>query len=410
MIDLQLVRNHIAQYKNICELKGVSLDVDRMIALDDTRKDLQHRIDTLKAEQKQAWKDRHIERAKELKTEIQTLEKEFSDTVNELDTLLLQAPNPRLHSDIPSWKDDSDNVELWKWWNIPEVDFPLRDHVELMEMHDMIDIERWVKLAGSRSYILKNDAVLLEQAVLRFAFDHLVNKGFTPLQVPYVVNESCFRGTGYFPGGEDDAYHTQDRQWLIATWEIPMTAYHSGEILDHSELPKTYLTQTPCFRREAGTYGKDTHGLYRIHQFNKVEQVIIIPEDIATSNERHDRILENALEVLRALEIPHRLLQLCSGDLSIGKYNSHDIECWMPSRSSYGETHSATSFLDFQARRLNLRYRDEEGNLRYCYTLNNTVVATPRFLIPLIENNQNADGSIRIPEVLQPYMGKEVIG
>lgn len=225
------------------------------------------------------------------------------------------------------------------------------------------------------------------------------------MQVPYIVNTECLVGTGYFPGGEEDAYHMErDDKRLIATAEIPLTSYHSGEILDEGELPKTYVAQSPCFRREAGTYGKDTHGLYRVHQFNKVEQVIILPADEALSNQRHQIILDNSLEVLKELEIPHRLLQLCSGDLAIGKYNSHDIECWMPSRNSYGETHSATSFLDFQARRLNLRYRDSEGTVKHCYTLNNTVVATPRFLIALIENNQQADGSILIPTVLQPYM------
>lgn len=410
MIDIQLVRDDVDAYKKICERKRVKLDVEKMIQLDDARKEWQHAIDTLKAEQKQAWKDRNIDLAKELKIQIQDLEKKYTDTVEELDRLLLSAPNPRLHTDVPAWKDDSDNVQLWTRWHKPDFGFTPRDHVELMHMHDMLDIERGVKLAWSRSYILKNDAVLLEQAVLHYAFQSLVKKWFTALSVPYIVNEECFRGTWYFPWWEDDAYHTQDRQWLIATGEIPLTSYHSGEVLSYDELPKTYVTQTPSFRREAGTYGKDTHGLYRVHQFNKVEQVVILPEDIALSNERHDTILENALEVVRDLNLPHRLLQLCSGDLSIGKYNSHDVECRMPSRNGYGETHSATSFLDFQARRMNLRYRDEDGHMRYCYTLNNTVVATPRFLIALIENNQNEDGSIMIPEVLRAYMGKDKIG
>lgn len=201
----------------------------------------------------------------------------------------------------------------------------------------------------------------------------------------------------------------RDNKWLIATAEIPLTAYHKDEILDISEIPKTFVGMSPCFRREAGTYGKDTRGLYRVHQFHKVEQVIILPASEEQTIEWHYKILANAEEVLVDLGLPYRLLQLCTGDMSLGKYISHDIECWMPSRAKYGETHSASSFLDFQARRLNLRYRDTDGTIKSCYTMNNTVIACPRFLIALIENNQNADGSINIPAVLQTYMGKERI-
>jgi seryl-tRNA synthetase len=232
------------------------------------------------------------------------------------------------------------------------------------------------------------------------------------MSVPYLVEPACLQGTGYFPGGEEDAYHcSADDKWLIGTAEIPLTAYHKDEILDISELPKKYVGLSPCFRREAGTYGKDTRGLYRVHQFHKVEQVLILPADEAMTIDRHYQILANAEEVLADLQIPYRLLQLCTGDMSLGKYISHDIECWMPSRDSYGETHSASSFLDFQARRLNLRYRDTDGTIKTCYTMNNTVLACPRFLITLIENYQNADGSITIPDVLRPYtMGREKIG
>jgi len=231
------------------------------------------------------------------------------------------------------------------------------------------------------------------------------------MNVPNIVNTECLIGTGYFPGGEEDAYRMErDNQWLIGTSEIPITAYHMDEVLEEKDLPKKYCGYSACFRREAGTYGKDTAGLYRVHQFNKVEQVVILPEDEKMSNEYYQQILQNSMDILDDLKVPYRLLQLCSGDLAIGKYNSHDLECWMPSRNAYGETHSVTSFLDFQSRRLNLRYRDAEGKIRYCYTINNTAIATPRILIALIENNQQADGTIKIPEVLVPYMGKEYIG
>jgi len=317
-----------------------------------------------------------------------------------------------LSSKVPVWETEDDNVELNTVWEIPNFDFDFKDHIELMQKHDMIDQERAVKLSWARSYFLKNDGALLENAILQYSLDQMVKKWFSPFVVPNIVNTECLTGTGYFPGGEDDAYHMEkDGKWLIGTGEIPLTSYHSGEILDVNDLPKTYVAMSACYRREAGTYGKDTAGLYRVHQFSKVEQVVILPEDVALSDERHDKIMKNSEEILKDLNIPYRVLQLCTGDLALWKYNSHDLECWMPSRNSYGETHSATSFLDFQARRLNLRYRDEEWKIKYCYTLNNTVIASPRILIPLIENNQTADGKIKIPEVLRKYMwDREFIG
>jgi serine--tRNA ligase len=280
-----------------------------------------------------------------------------------------------------------------------------------MKKHDMIDIERGVKLGGARSYFLKGDGMLLEQAVLQYTLKKIVERGFTPMQVPNIVNPECLQGTGYFPGGEEDAYRMErDDQRLIGTSEIPVTAYHMNEILNEDDLPKKYCGYSACYRREAGTYGKDTAGLYRVHQFQKVEQVVILPADEKMSEQYYRQILQNSMDILADLELPHRLLQLCSGDLAIGKYNSHDLECRMPSRNAYGETHSVTAFLDFQARRLNLKYRDKDGKIQYCYTMNNTAIATPRVLIAIIENNQTADGKIRIPKVLQAYMGKEVIG
>ena len=320
-------------------------------------------------------------------------------------------PNTALHPEVPEGKDDSENVVVQSFWTIPQFDFQALDHVELMKKHDMIDIERGVKLGGARSYFLKGDGMLLEQAVLQYTLKKIVERGFTPMQVPNIVNPECLQGTGYFPGGEEDAYRMErDDQRLIGTSEIPVTAYHMNEILNEDDLPKKYCGYSACYRREAGTYGKDTAGLYRVHQFQKVEQVVVLPADEKMSEQYYRQILQNSMDILADLELPHRLLQLCSGDLAIGKYNSHDLECRMPSRNAYGETHSVTAFLDFQARRLNLKYRDKDGKIQYCYTMNNTAIATPRVLIAIIENNQTADGKIRIPKVLQAYMGKEVIG
>ena len=411
MIDLKKVREDIAGYKLICQKKGKLFDIDAILALDDKRKALQLEIDQTKAQQKQLAAQKEYEGAKNLKIQIQELETQHTQVDTELKSWLLKMPNTALHPEVPEGKDDSENVVVQNFWTIPQFDFQPLDHVELMKKHDMIDIERGVKLGGARSYFLKGDGMLLEQAVLQYTLKKIVERGFTPMQVPNIVNPECLQGTGYFPGGEEDAYRMErDDQRLIGTSEIPVTAYHMNEILNEDDLPKKYCGYSACYRREAGTYGKDTAGLYRVHQFQKVEQVVVLPADEKMSEQYYRQILQNSMDILADLELPHRLLQLCSGDLAIGKYNSHDLECRMPSRNAYGETHSVTAFLDFQARRLNLKYRDKEGKIQYCYTMNNTAIATPRVLIAIIENNQTADGKIRIPKVLQAYMGKEVIG
>ncbi|MCF7835388.1 serine--tRNA ligase [Candidatus Gracilibacteria bacterium] len=411
MIDIKKIRDNIEAYKEICKNKGKDIDVDGFLKLDENRRDLQKKIDDMKFQQKELASKKDFEGAKNLKGEIQKIESDYNVVMDEFNKAILNMPNTSLHAGVPIGKNESENVVLKNVGNVPNFDFEALDHISLMKKYDMIDVERGVKLAGARSYFLKGDGMLLEQAVLQYTLKKLVEKGFTPMNVPNIVNPECLIGTGYFPGGEEDAYWMErDDQRLIGTSEIPVTAYHMNEVLDENELPKKYCGYSACYRREAGTYGKDTAGLYRVHQFMKVEQVVVLPEDVALSDEFHDYILNNAMEILNDLKIPYRILQLCSGDLAIGKYNSHDLECWMPSRNSYGETHSVTSFLNFQARRLNLRYRDKEGNIKYCYTMNNTAIATPRILISIIENNQEKDGTIKIPEVLVPYMNKEYIG
>ena len=410
MIDLKKVRDDIAGYKKICQYKGKKIDVERILAKDDQRKEFQQKIDALKFQQKELAAKKDYDSAKTLKSEIQWLEEQYDKIVTDLDKDLLTMPNTALSSEVPIGKDESENVVVKTFGTVPTFDFEIQDHMSLMKKYDMVDVERWVKLAWARSYFLKGDGMLLEQAVLQYTLKKLVAKWFTPLNVPNIVNPECLIGTWYFPGWEEDAYRMErDNQRLIGTSEIPVTAYHMDEVLDEKDLPKKYCGYSACYRREAGTYGKDTAWLYRVHQFMKVEQVVILPENEKMSNEYHQQILQNAMDILDDLKIPYRLLQLCSWDLAIGKYNSHDLECRMPSRNSYGETHSVTSFLDFQARRLNLRYRDSEGKIKYCYTMNNTAIATPRILIALIENNQQPDGTIKIPDVLVPYMSKEFI-
>jgi seryl-tRNA synthetase len=252
----------------------------------------------------------------------------------------------------------------------------------------------------------------LEQAVLRFVYDKLISKSYLPMSIPVLVTEEAMIGTGYFPTGREQAYYVEkDSLALVGTAEVSLTSYRSGEILDHKELPIKMFAQSSCFRREAGTYGKDTAGLYRVHQFQKIEQVIVAESDAELSTKYHEELLNNAEEVMKAFEIPYRVVYVCTGDLGQGQIRKHDIEAWMPSRNSYSETHSCSTFHDFQARRLKMRYKDKEGKTSFCYTLNNTAIASPRILIPLLENHQEEDGSIRIPKALQPYIGnKEYIG
>ena len=321
-----------------------------------------------------------------------------------------QVPQPPAE-DVPLGEDDTENVELRKWGTIREFDFEPKDHVELGISLGIIDIERGVKLAGTRNYFLKGDGALLHWAVLRFSLDYMLGKGYTPMSVPLLMKDEAMCGTGYFPGAEEQTYRMdRDDLNLAGTAEVPVTAYHCGEILSEDQLPIKSVAMSTCFRREAGAAGKDTRGLYRIHQFDKVEQVIIAENDEEKSKAYHQEILANSEAVMQALELPYRVVNVCTGDLGRGQVQKYDIEAWMPSRNNYGETHSASRFYDFQARRMNLRYKTAAKKNVFCHTLNNTVIASPRILIPILELNQNADGSVNVPGVLLPYMhGREVI-
>jgi seryl-tRNA synthetase len=424
MIDIKDLRDNPEKYRKAAELKRMNVDVAAVLDVAARSTAAQQEFERLRAEQNEASKQ--IGRLKDpaekqaaiakvavLKQQVKESEDRWRASEAQLRPLLLQVPQPP-DDDVPVGKDDSENVEIKKWGQVRQFEFPARDHVELGTKLGMIDIERGVKLAGSRSYFLLGDGALLHQAVLRLAQDMMIERGFVPMTVPVLVREEPMEGTGYFPLGREQAYAMSNEEppkYLVGSAEVPLTAFHMGETLDAAALPKKYVGLSPCFRREAGTYGKDTAGLYRIHQFDKVEQVIICKNDLAESKRWHQTILTNAEDVLQKLKLPYRVVAVCTGDLGQGQAAKFDIETWMPSRKAYGETHSASRFYEFQARRLNLRYRDEEGKVRICHTLNNTVVASPRVLIPIIENYQNPDGSITIPEALRPYMsGREKIG
>ncbi len=415
MLDIRFIRENPDLVKEGARKKRIEVDIDRLLAVDEERRNLLQNSEQLKAEKNKASqeisslkgeeKSDAITRMRSVSEKVKALESKLESVQEEFDTLMLKVPNPP-DDDVPEGLDDRDNVEIRRIGDLPEFDFEPLDHVALGELLDIIDIPRGVKLAGPRSYILKGEGVLLEYAVLMFALSRMIKLGFTPMIVPHLVKDIAMVGTAYFPGGEEQAYTCErDNLHLIGTAEVPVTSYHYDEILNEKDLPIHYCGISPCYRREAGTYGKDTRGLYRIHQFQKVEQVVFCRADPDVSAEQHEFITRNAEELVQALGLPYRVVLVCTGDLGQPQKRKYDIECWMPSRGGYGETHSSSKFFDFQARRLKTRYRDSKGKVQFCHTLNNTFVATPRILISILECNQQKDRSVVVPEVLRQYMG-----
>ena len=417
MIDLHDFRERPEAYKEACKKKGINFDIDSFLKLDEQVRELQQSEEALRAEQNAANKEikkldgeerqARLAGMKDLSSKLKAASAKHKEVKEEWEKLRLFLPSIPLDK-VPVGKDDSENVEIRKHGEIPEFSFEAKDHVELGKVLDLFDIERGVKIAGARNYFLKGDGARLQDAIMMLAKDLLYKKGYTLFNVPHIVSWDAMMGTSYFPGGEDQAYHLDDRDpdfYLIGTSEVSVTSYRSGEIIDREELPLRYAGYSPCYRREAGTYGKDTQGLYRIHQFYKVEQVIVCEADADKSAEMHAELLGNAEEAMQLLELPYRVVDVCTGDMGQGQVYKNDIEAWMPSRKSYGETHSCSTFHDFQARRLKMRYKNEAGKTVHCHTLNNTCIASPRILIPLLEIHQRADGSVKIPEALRPYMG-----
>ncbi len=416
MIDIRKLRENPDVYIQAAQDKRIAADIPRLLEVEaalSTQKRQQQDIATEKNSIGKAIprldepeKSIKLQRLKELKNNEILINENIRRLQPEFDALMLEVPQPA-DAEVPVGKDDTENVELRKEGEVRQFDFEPKDHVELGVALDMIDIERGVKLAGTRNYFLKGDGALLHWAVLRFAVDFMVQRGYVPMSVPLLMRNEAMQGTGYYPGSEEQTYRMErDDLSLVGTAEVPLTAYRMGEILDERELPLKFVALSSCFRREAGAAGKDTYGLYRIHQFDKVEQVIVCPNSDEQSAQFHEEIQANSEGVMQALGLPYRVVAVCTGDLGRGQAKKYDIEAWMPSRGNYCETHSASKFYDFQARRMNLRYKDAQAKKNlFCHTLNNTVIASPRVLIPLMELYQNADGSITVPDVLRPYMG-----
>ena len=415
MLDIKFIRENADAVRKAVADKKAELDVDRLLAADEKRRAMQLAVEELRKKRNELSKaipklppekkKEAVEDVRKLKEELDRAEKDMAAAQAEFDELMLWVPSVPAPG-VPRGEGEKDNVEARRWGEPRKFDFQPKDHVELAESLGLVNFEGPRRFAGGRSYALVGAGAMLELAVLNFAMKTLAARGFTPVLPPVLVKEKAMIGSGWLPYGREESFRIErDDLYLAGTSEVSLVSLHCDEILAESELPKRYAGWSVCFRREAGAHGKDTRGLYRLHQFNKVEQVVIGRNDGAETERMHMEILGNAEAILQAIGIPYRVSLACTAEMGMGQVRKHEIESWMPSRNAYSETHSCSTLGEFQARRLNLRYRTSEGRLLFCHTLNNTAIASPRILIPILENFQNADGSVTVPEVLREYMG-----
>ena len=420
MLEIAFIRQNPEVVRAAISNKRLDLDLDALLAADKARRENVSLLDAKRARKnalsasipKASAEERPklVAEAKEIRGDIERLEPELAEANKTFEALMLRVPSiPR--PEVPVGKGEEDNV-LVRTVGAPRAfDFEPKDHVELMTALRLVNWDGPRRFAGGRSYALVGLGALLEMAVTRLTIDTLYARGLTPVIPPVIVKERAMTGTGFFPLGREEAYAiTADELFLVGTSEVALVSLHADDTLELAQLPIRYAGLSPCFRREAGAHGKDTRGLYRVHKFTKVEQVVFCAPDEAVAEKEHYQLLANAEAVLEQLEIPYRVMLACTGEIGLGQTRKHEVESWMPGRKAYGETHSCSTMGDFQARRSNIRVRLEDGSLSYPYTLNNTAVASPRILIPLLENHQNADGSVNVPKALVKYMnGIEVL-
>ena len=415
MLDKRFIREHPDEVEAAVRVKGINLDVDELLDLDRESRRLQTEVDRAQALRKssskeyaQASEERRAQlkiENKELDEHLKALREQLAATTEQLNALMLLTPTIPWPG-APVGPDESANVVIRTVGTPPEFGFRPLDHVELLEKRGWADFTRARKVSGERAYTLISDLVLLERAVHSYALDLLRDKDFTLISVPSLVRQEALIGTGMFPAHREETYSIPaDDLFLAGTAEVALVGFHSGEILDHKQLPFRYAGISPCFRREAGSAGRDVRGLLRVHQFEKVEQFVICAADLAESDRWHAELLGTAEQLLQGLGLAYEVMEVSTGDMGAGKYRMNDINTWMPSLGTYRETHSCSSLLDWQARRAKVRYRDTDGTVRFAYTLNNTAVATPRILAVLVENFQTEQAQVAVPAVLQPYLG-----
>jgi seryl-tRNA synthetase len=418
MLDIKFIRENKDLILLGAKKKHIDFDIEKLLSVDAKRREIMAAVEKKRAEQNavgekiartgiKAERDALVYQMKNLKESLQKEEEELKGVLKEWHSLMLTVPNMPDMS-VPEGKDETENQEVKNWGDKPSFSFPAKNHIELMEALQMVDFERGTKAHGFRGYFLKNAGAELSWAIWNYAREFFGKRNFSPFIAPAVIKKEFFYGTGHLPREAEDLYKTQDDDYLSGTAEVPMMAYHAEEVLKKAELPKRYLAFSPCFRREAGSYSKDTKGIIRVQEFFKLEQLILCEAEHATSVALHEEINKNFEEFLESLGLPYRRLLICGGDLSQSKVKQYDTEAWFPSQNAYRELSSASYYHDFQARRFNIRYDDGEKK-RYVHSLNCTAVATPRIMAALVENNQQADGSVKIPEALQKYFGGAAI-
>jgi seryl-tRNA synthetase len=413
MLSIDYIRGNQEKVKQAAKNKNREIDLEKIIQLDDQRRELIGKVQKLREERNVLAKQKFTEETKkrgiEIKEELKGVEEKLNQVEADLHTLMSYVPNVPL-DEVPIGKDSSANVEIKKVGEPTQFSFEPKSHLELGAELDLLDMERGSKVSGFRGYFLKNQLAVLHISLLFYVLQKLVKKGYTPFIAPSIVKGFTLFGTAQFPWGEPEVYKLNDDDaYLAGTAEVPITAYHSGEILNESDLPKKYVAFSPCFRKEAGAYGKDAKGLYRVHEFWKIEQVLLAKNNLEEAKKLHEELQANAEEILTDLKLPYRILLMCTGDMGEPQVIKYDTEVWMPSRKEYGETMSNSILGDFQTRRLNIKYRLKDGTTQYCYSLNNTAMASPRILIAILENYQQADGSISVPEVLRSLVGFDKI-
>lgn len=408
MLDIKFIRDNPELIREAARKKGINFDVEQLLALDERRKHVLQELEAKRAKQNVGSRGgpkmpTELEHLKKLKEEIKIIEEEMSHVQKDFDEMMLLVPQVP-DSSVPEGKTDADNVEIRTWGKIPKFDFQAKDYITLMRELDLVDSERGAKVSGFRGYFLKNEAVLLSYALWNFTLEMFLKKGFTLLSAPAIAKEFNFVGTGWLPQGKEEIYGLGGDEYLVGTAEVSVMGYHAGEVLDEKDLPKKYIAFSPCFRSEAGSYGKDTKGILRVHEFFKLEQVILCQANHEESVKWHEEITKNAEEIVQALKLPYRVVVNSAGDLGLGQVKKYDIETWLPSQQRYRETHSSSYFHDFQTRRLFIRYRDQGGNLHFAHSLNNTALATPRILANIVENYQTKKGTVVVPKALRKYM------
>ena len=411
MLDINFIRQNPEVVKQASKNKGVNVDIDALLDFDRNRAQLLRSIESLRAERNKFSKSspdqETIQKAKMVKEEIQKTEKEFKKVDERFNNLMYQIPNVPL-DDVPIGKDESDNKVLRKEGKLPKFDFKAKDYMEIAEDLDLIDIKRAAKISGTRFSFIKNDLVLLHFSLMRFGLDFLVKEGFIPLLPPKMVTAKMAWGMGYLEQTDDEeAYFLpKDNLYLIGTSEQSMGAMHSDEVLQEKDLPKRYVGFTTCFRREVGSYGKDTGGILRVHEFDKLEMFCLSkPED---SQKEHEYFLSLGEKLMKSLKLPYQVINICTGDLGRPAVKKYDIEAWMPSQNKYRETNSISNCTDFQTRRLSIRYKDKSGKLNFVHAINGTAFSM-RPLIAILENYQKKDGSCEVPKVLRKYLGFKTI-